>query len=687
MWGTRLQNNDFNAVKNLHPEMCARRFITWASAQASRGAAYTWGASDDVVDAADNANVEYLINLQQAPAWATTTGQTGNAPIKDADLPYAYDWIQAVANRYKTKKRVYEIWNEPDHNSWTAAQIKTLLVNAYQRIKLADPDALVAGICISIGPTANNRASVTNVWNTLVSDAAVRNAMDICSIHVYCKGKPAPMPEIGSVTSGPIPQESLDTMAWFQARNFNKPVWVTEFGYPTVKPELNNHIDEENQARYLVRQAIHFVAAGIQRVYQFQMFGYNTDVEAGGMGLFRPVYPTGTAKPSRDAWRTLATVLDKTTTSITRISSPTGTWHYAFEKSGGTRGRVLWTQSGTQNFTLNNLTPTVRRTFRDGASAVLNTPNGSLTITANTDPVYVETIQSSARGRPIISEATMKTSIGTLFRGATMNIRPMDMPWPTTATAWDTVKGYKCNVVRLWVDTGEAGLTVEQQMTSIDTAIDLAEARNMYVLLGNGGPPGTYNEANVSAFWTVCAPRYKNRLHVFYELANEPVRNPPGFWWGDAAQWGTDDLTKLKNVYVIARTAAPNTPMVLFSTANLYPDPASWRTVVQSFEALVPGGVDWTKAAVGYHHYEGTDLFGGTRGLDGIDTFRGWYPVIMTETNHWNVPAMWNVLRNYEERKTISWINLAGKSATSCSTNLAAVMNDLTASGYTWPAE
>lgn len=263
-----------------------------------------------------------------------------------------------------------------------------------------------------------------------------------------------------------------------------------------------------------------------------------------------------------------------------------------------------------------------------------------------------------------------------------MNIRPMDMPWPVTTEGWTTVRALGINLVRLWVDTAQASKTVAEQIPHIDTAVSIAETQNMYVLLGNGGPPGTYDKASVLDFWTQVAPRYASKTHVFYEMANEPTRGNP--FWGSAPQMTDAVLRNLRDVYAVMRSGAPDTHIVLFTPANLHPTPSAWRTVVQRFEALVE--VDWTKASVGYHHYTGTEEFGGLHGMTGIAEFRAWYPLLMTETNYWNVPELPYTLRDYE-RDQISWISLAGKSASSCSSRLAVVVADLHAQGYDWAPE
>lgn len=378
--------------------MSARKMMRWVAAQPTRGAAYNWSEADTMVNSAFNAGVNLLAVLQQAPGWATISGATGNEPIKAADVQLAAEFCAAAVARYKNKVKDWEIWNEPDHNGWTAAQVKALLVAAYPLMKAADPNCNVVGICFSIAPTTKNRASVTDRWNALISDAAVRNAMDTCSYHMYNKMNPCPMPEentytaAGAHTLDPVPEETIKIMNWFSQRGFNKPIWCTEFGYPTEKPELNNWCTEENQARYLVRYVIPTIAAGVARTYQFQLFGYDTAVEAGGMGLWRP--GNTQKKPGWFAWKTCADVIDGSSL-VARVGTSTNPWVYEFQKDGKT-GYVLWTQSGTANRTLTGLPATVKRTVVTNISTGVwqstnvSTSGGSLAVTATIDPTYIE---------------------------------------------------------------------------------------------------------------------------------------------------------------------------------------------------------------------------------------------------------------------------------------------------------
>jgi hypothetical protein len=281
------------------------------------------------------------------------------------------------------------------------------------------------------------------------------------------------------------------------------------------------------------------------------------------------------------------------------------------------------------------------------------------------------------RQRVHVGNGTVLSDRDTLLRGASMMIlaRPN---YSNDPAFWESVHALGLNAVRLDVKTTQVGRTVQEQLPSLDKAVNLAADNDMYIMVKTSSKPGTYDLDELIDFWTVVAPRYKNRTHVFFELTNEPVsgRAP----WGAADQWTDEVIEDLTKVYNVMRAAAPDTHIVLFSTANLYPDCESYKNVIAKMK-----GVDWTKASVGFHHYRGTEQFG----EKGIQCLRQSYPLIMTETNYWmddgagrSTPA--TVLRLYE-KLGISWFSLDGKGRLNHLRD--EIIPDLRSQGYTWSLE
>lgn len=263
--------------------------------------------------------------------------------------------------------------------------------------------------------------------------------------------------------------------------------------------------------------------------------------------------------------------------------------------------------------------------------------------------ITASTASAAERGRVHVQNGTVMSDRNTILRGATNTLlTSYTRDW----SYWRTLNvSLGLNAVRFGVKTITIGRTVEQQLPGLDNAVNAAAANNLYLMINNSVDPGGYNIGELKRFWSVVAPRYRNRTHVFYEMTNEPTRGAPQ--WGDARQYTDSVRADIKAVYDIMRSAAPYTHIVLFSGANLFPDCATYAAMVDKLP-----GIDWTKTSIGFHHYAGTQKFGET----GLRCLRQKYPLIMTETNYWvkPQPSLRYALSLYEGLG-ISWFSLDGK--------------------------
>ena len=129
----------------------------------------------------------------------------------------------------------------------------------------------------------------------------------------------------------------------------------------------------------------------------------------------------------------------------------------------------------------------------------------------------------------------------------------------------------------------------------------------MYIII-DYHPVGGHDSPDAIQWWTQIAPRYKDRTHVIYELANEPVA------W-NAANYQADDIQFEEDLYSLIRSFAPDTHIILWSFAN------GTGPMLQ----MVNQGtdIDYSNASVGYHPY----------GYDeqAIIALRSVYPTINTE--------------------------------------------------------
>jgi hypothetical protein len=234
----------------------------------------------------------------------------------------------------------------------------------------------------------------------------------------------------------------------------------------------------------------------------------------------------------------------------------------------------------------------------------------------------------------------------TPLRGATMTIVG-ETTFAVKADYWKHLHDIGLNSVRLGVKLSDiANKTLDQQLPLLDKAVDLAGRNHMYVIVMNSVHPGSYNLAELKAFWSVVADRYKNRTHVLYEMVNEPVT-----WTAD--KYTDQNISDLENVYDIMRSNAPDTHIILFDFASLQDGEIAAEKVATMH------GVDYTKASVGFHYY-------GKTTKNAIETLKEHYPVLMTETNYWTNNTTIHIdAVPICEQLGIGWFSLDGKGSTS----------------------
>ena len=108
-----------------------------------------WKKYDNIVDLAEKYNVQIMARLSNPPAWTRAEGNAVGAFAPPDNVKDYGDFVEAVAQRYKGRIHVYQIWNEPNiYPEWgeypiSAAEYVKLLKEGYTRIKAVDPDAVV----------------------------------------------------------------------------------------------------------------------------------------------------------------------------------------------------------------------------------------------------------------------------------------------------------------------------------------------------------------------------------------------------------------------------------------------------------------------------------------------------------------------------------------------------------------
>ena len=157
------------------------------------------------------------------------------------------DWVYNIVLSYKDYVNVWEIWNEPNLNSFfpgkDPAKYTNFLKTGYTRAKQADPTCIILG-----GSVVFTKQDSLDFLTAMYQNGA-KDYMDALSWHPYCK--PYPPDNTQWVNAYP----KLETHVRPIMANYgdgDKKIWITEFGYQTY-PNGGEDVGEENQADYLVR--------------------------------------------------------------------------------------------------------------------------------------------------------------------------------------------------------------------------------------------------------------------------------------------------------------------------------------------------------------------------------------------------------------------------------------------------
>jgi hypothetical protein len=205
-----------------------RLSVQWKDYEPARGQYAAWDAAqiDRAVQICRRAGIRVLLDVVNAPAWASRTNDSGqgNVPRNPSDFAA---FMRYLATRYRGQISAYEIWNEPDiQRFWNAgpnpSSYTALLKAAYPAVKAADPNALVVS-----GGLAWDYESSTSSFLTKMYAAGARGSFDVLALHDF--------PD-ASIANG------LTTWAGGRrtahrvmlANGDNKPIWITEFGFNTA---------------------------------------------------------------------------------------------------------------------------------------------------------------------------------------------------------------------------------------------------------------------------------------------------------------------------------------------------------------------------------------------------------------------------------------------------------------------
>jgi hypothetical protein len=220
-----------------------------------------WGKYDNIVDLAEQYEIEIIARLDNPPAWTRALTDTIGTHSPPDRLDDYGDYVEAVVSRYQGSIRYYQLWNEPNiYPEWGERPVDPeaftdLLCTGYRRAKAADPDSVILAGALSPTIALDSRDLNDLIFLQRMYDAGAAECFDVLSAQGY------------GLWSGPTDQRLRPTVINYAHVMFlrdmmaanddaNKAIWISEAGWNTVPDSMDDpygRVNDEEQARYAVQ--------------------------------------------------------------------------------------------------------------------------------------------------------------------------------------------------------------------------------------------------------------------------------------------------------------------------------------------------------------------------------------------------------------------------------------------------
>lgn len=242
-----LRSNGFTIV---------RQTFSWADIESTQGQ-YLWDRYDPIVRNLNDAGIQIVAVVEDAPVWAAQTGSVEGTVSPPANAADYAGFLTEFVNRYGAYIDYVQVWDRPnDAEQWGGAaatpdQYVGMLAPAFNAIRTANgttqvilaefADRNAAGV---LGDDVRFLRGVYEVGGAPYFDAAAA-AID--------GGDSSPYDRRVSSSKPSLSRAELFREVMIAEEDETKPVWITHFGW-----DLTSNIDRQKQAEYLV--------AGIKRI-------------------------------------------------------------------------------------------------------------------------------------------------------------------------------------------------------------------------------------------------------------------------------------------------------------------------------------------------------------------------------------------------------------------------------------
>ncbi len=249
--------------------------VDWNSIEYERGL-YHWAELDHVVAEAQKYGLKILFSVARAPGFSRPEPVEEDGP--PGDFSIFRDFMFALSNRYQGRVAAYELWNEPNlKREWrgfdlSAEKFVELIKAGSSGVREGDAEAIIiSGAPATTGIDDKINAIDDRVFLRAMMAAGVADYVDAIGAHPYGAGNPPDerASDAAHVRSGFSTHPSfffLDTIEDYHAivleAQIDLPIWITEFGWPSIDHfgkvdttgwEYAREVTEADQAAYLLR--------------------------------------------------------------------------------------------------------------------------------------------------------------------------------------------------------------------------------------------------------------------------------------------------------------------------------------------------------------------------------------------------------------------------------------------------
>jgi hypothetical protein len=315
-----------------------KQVLAWRELECKGKGLWRWENADRLLDQIEAHQLKVIIRLGSQPAWAAPDLTLPEVGPPDA-LQDFYDYVSAVADRYKGRVEAYQIWNEPNlAREWggrppTPSEYTAMLKVGYEAVKAADPGAIV--ISTGLAPTTRDDAqAMPDVYFVEgMYEAGAAPYFDVLGVHA--PGYKSP-PEIDPAEVARTPQLNNGDSAPEQLRRVYsfrhvedlreimvrrgdeaKKVAILEFGW-TVEPRPQSPyywhaVDRIQQAQYFERAYTYAIEhwqpwIGVMNLIYVADPSWHMDMEETYWSIVYPYYPEARVAPAYEGLKKLEKV-------------------------------------------------------------------------------------------------------------------------------------------------------------------------------------------------------------------------------------------------------------------------------------------------------------------------------------------------------------------------------------------